>query len=151
MRSDAFVGTWRLVSYRWIDDDGRVTFPYGHAPVGYLIYTDDGHMAVNFMSASRRRFLAGRFSDATGEEQRRAKKTYQAYSGTYEVRDDKMIHHVEVSLFPNWVGMDQERYFELADNRLCLSTEPLPFGGSRMTAYLEWERAPAAPPQEPEQ
>jgi hypothetical protein len=140
MKEHAFVGTWRLVSCRWIDDDGRVTYPYGRSPVGYLIYTDTGHMGVNFMSANRRRFSSQHLLAASAEEERSAKKSYQAYSGRYEVRGDKMIHHVEVSLFPNWVGQEQERYYTLEGNILCLSTEPLPFRDTHQTAYLEWER-----------
>jgi len=140
MTKHLFVGTWKLVSYRWVDEDQHVSYPYGHSPVGYLIYTDTGHMAVNFMSANRRRFTAQHLLDASAQEERSAKKTYQAYSGRYEVRGDKMIHHVEVSLFPNWVGQEQERFYRLEGNLLCLSTEPLPFRNTYQTAHLEWER-----------
>jgi hypothetical protein len=146
MSSDGFVGTWRLVSCIWTDTAGAVTYPYGRSPVGYLIYTADGYMAVNFMSANRRRFASDRFPEAAAEEERGARKTYQAYSGRYEVRDGRMIHHVEVSLFPNWVGRDQERFYELDGDRLRLSTEPLPFGSSYQVAHLEWQRVTATPP-----
>lgn len=140
MTEAQFVGTWRLVSCRWVDDDGRVTYPYGRSPVGYLIYTDTGHMAVNFMSANRRRFASEVRTEGTPEEERSAKKSYQAYSGRYEVRGNTIVHHVEVSLFPNWVGREQERFYELDGDRLCLSTEPLPSGKTHQTAHLEWER-----------
>ncbi len=140
MNENSFVGTWRLISCKWIDDEQHVTYPYGRSPVGYLIYTHSGHMAVNFMSANRRRFAATHPLQASAQEERSAKKSYQAYSGRYEVRGDKMIHHVEVSLFPNWVGEEQERFYQLDGNILCLSTEPLPFRDTYQTAYLEWER-----------
>ncbi|HEX6509132.1 MAG TPA: lipocalin-like domain-containing protein [Chloroflexota bacterium] len=145
-----FVGTWRLVSCIWEGPDGRITYPYGRSPVGYLIYTDDGYMAVNFMSSGRHRFASEQRFEATGQEERRARKTYQSYSGRYEVRGDRMIHHVEVSLFPNWVGRDQERIYRLEGDRLCLSTDPLPFGNSHQIARLEWERVstPQAAPVE---
>jgi hypothetical protein len=144
MTEDLFIGTWRLVSCRWVDDDGRVTYPYGRSPVGYLIYTNTGHMAVNFMSATRRRFASENRMKGTPKEERAARKSYQSYSGRYEVRGDKIIHHVEVSLFPNWVGREQERFYELEGDRLCLSTEPLPFGKTHQTAHLEWERVSAS-------
>jgi hypothetical protein len=101
-------------------------------------------MAVNFMSANRRRFASEDRMQGTPEEERSAKKSYQAYSGRYEVRDDKIIHHVEVSLFPNWVGREQERFYEFEGDRLCLSTEPLLYGKTRQTAHLEWERVSAS-------
>lgn len=144
MTQTHFIGTWRLVSCRWVDDDGRVTYPYGRTPVGYLIYTETGHMAVNFMSSQRRRFASEAPEQGTSEEERAAKKSYQAYSGRYEVRGDKIIHHVEVSLFPNWVGREQQRFYELEGDRLCLSTERLPQGKTHQTAYLEWERVSPA-------
>jgi hypothetical protein len=96
------------------------------------------------MSANRRRFASEQPLDGTSEEERTAKKSYQAYSGRYEIRDNKVIHHVEVSLFPNWVGREQERFYELEGDRLCLSTEPLPYGQTHQTAHLEWERIPTS-------
>jgi hypothetical protein len=55
--------------------------------------------------------------------------------------EDRVVHHVEVSLFPNWVGSAQVRHYELAGNRLTLSTAPLLQGGRERRAYLVWERA----------
>ncbi len=48
--------------------------------------------------------------------------------------------HVEVSFFPNWVGHDQERFFEFSGNRLALSTPPVLIEGRQQRAYLIWER-----------
>ncbi len=46
---------------------------------------------------------------------------FVAYAGRYSFRGDRVIHHVELSLFPNWVGTDQQRWVELAGDRLTLS------------------------------
>jgi hypothetical protein len=51
------------------------------------------------------------------------------------------VHHVEVSLFPNWVGSAQERVYACSGDRLSLSTAPLLQRGSEQRAYLVWERA----------
>jgi Lipocalin-like domain len=64
-----------------------------------------------------------------------------SYCGTYEFRGETVIHHVELSLFPNWVGVDQERLVEVRANRLTLSTRPTLFAGVQQTARLVWERA----------
>jgi hypothetical protein len=42
-----------------------------------------------------------------------------------------VIHHVEPSLFPNWVGGDQERWVELAGDQLILSASPLLLAGKQ--------------------
>ena len=50
-----------------------------------------------------------------------------------------MIHHVELSLFPNWVGTDQQRSVELSGDRLILS-QPLLLAGTQQVPRLVWER-----------
>jgi hypothetical protein len=47
---------------------------------------------------------------------------------------------VELSLFPNWVGSDQERWVELAGDRLTLSASPLLLSGKQQVPCLVWER-----------
>lgn len=51
-----------------------------------------------------------------------------------------MVHHGEMSLFPNWIGADQERLVDLRGNRLTLSTRALLLRGIQQTAHLIWER-----------
>ena len=50
-----------------------------------------------------------------------------------------MVHQVELSLFPNWVGVEQERLVEVSEDTLTLSTRPLLFGGEERTAHLIWK------------
>ena len=73
------------------------------------------------------------------EEKAQAAETYVSYCGRYEFRGDTVVHHVEHSLFPNWVGVEQERLIDLEGNRLTLSTRPMLLGGIRRTAHLIWE------------
>ncbi len=49
-------------------------------------------------------------------------------------------HYVEGSMFPNWEGQVQERYFNLNDNLLTLSTPPLAYGTENTVGVLVWER-----------
>jgi hypothetical protein len=55
------------------------------------------------------------------------------------------VHHVELSLFPNWVGTDQERSVELAEHRLILSASPLLLAGTQQVPRLVWERVDPFP------
>jgi hypothetical protein len=64
---------------------------------------------------------------------------FVAYAGRYSFHGDR-VHHVELSLFPNWVGSDQERWVELAGGRLILSASPLPLAGRQQVPRLIWER-----------
>jgi hypothetical protein len=65
---------------------------------------------------------------------------FVAYAGRYSFHGDRVIHHVELSLFPNWVGSDQERWVELAGDRLTLSASPLLLAGKLQVPRLVWER-----------
>jgi hypothetical protein len=37
--------------------------------------------------------------------------------GRYEFRGDTVVHRVELSLFPNWVGVEQERLVDVLPSR----------------------------------
>jgi hypothetical protein len=45
-----------------------------------------------------------------------------------------------MSLYPNWIGADQERLVDLKGDRLTLSTRSLLLRGIQQTAHLTWER-----------
>ena len=139
MTQDTFIGTWRLLSYEIRRADGEIKYPWGQDPVGLLIYSGDGYMSVAMMSASRTRFVDKDVKKGTNEEKAAAVDTYVSYSGRYEVQGDTVIHHVEVCLFPNWVGNEQKRTFQFDGKRLTLST-PLPGGDIQRRAHLVWER-----------
>jgi hypothetical protein len=53
---------------------------------------------------------------------------------------------VELSLFPDWVGSDQERSVKLAGARLTLSASPLLLAGKPQVPRLVWERVDLSPP-----
>jgi hypothetical protein len=141
MIQNQFVGTWRLVSWENRDEDGNVSYPMGQDAVGYIMYTEDGYMSANLMKANRPTFTAGDLLGGTPEEKARAAETYIAYCGQYEIQTNKVIHHIKASLFPNWVGLKQERFFEfIGNNQLSLSAAPFLMSGKQRTARVLWER-----------
>jgi hypothetical protein len=134
------IGTWRLQSFHIKTADGQVTYPFGRDAVGYYIFADSGYMSVAIMGAQRPKFAAGDILAGSIEEKVAAAEAYVSYSGQYEIQADKLIVHPEVSFFPNWVGVDQVRLFELTDKSLTLSTASLLLRGVQQTAHLVWER-----------
>jgi hypothetical protein len=137
---DPLVGAWRLIS--WVNQaaDGRVTYPMGTDAVGYLIYTADRRFSVIISRADRPRFAAEDLFGGTMKEQAQAVEDFVAYAGRYSFHGDRVVHHVELSLFPNWVGSDQQRSAELSGDRLILSASTLLLGGERQVPRLVWER-----------
>jgi len=140
MASNPLVGLWRLVSFELRDLDGQASCPFGEAAQGYIIYGENGHMSVNIMAAGRTRFASDDQTAATSEEKIAAADTYISYAGRYSLEDGKVLHHVDVSFFPNWVGTDLIRLFEIKGDLLSLSTPTIRVGGERRTAHLLWER-----------
>ncbi len=145
MPEDSLVGTWRLVSWEDRDAQGQVSWPVGQDAHGYIMYTAEGYMSVQIMMASRPLFAAGDLLSGSSAEQAGAAATYIAYAGRYERRENAVIHYVELSLFPNWVGTQQERLLELSGDRLTLSTHPILLGGRQQEAHLIWERVRDTP------
>ena len=136
-----FVGTWKLVSLETRGENGKVTYPFGKDALGYIMYSADGYVSVTIFPKNRRRFNTQDILGGTIEEKVAAAESYISYFGRYEVMQDSVIHHVEASFFPNWVGVDQERFYRFDGNRLTLSTAPMLVNGKRQTVHLIWDKS----------
>ncbi len=137
------VGSWRLRRWVAIADDGSEALPMGDAPDGLLIYSGDRRMIAMLGSGERPRFAADDVTGGTDAERAAAFSTLIAYGGPFEIEGDTVLHHVETSLFPNWVGTVQRRRWELdqAERRLILTSPPVTLGGVTRIQRLSWERA----------
>jgi hypothetical protein len=140
MTSNPLVGTWRLASWENRSADGTISYPLGRDAVGLITHTADGYMFVAMMRADREPFPAGDLLGGSQKEKARAAESYVSYCGRYGFRGDSVIHRVELSLFPNWSGVDQERFVEVTGNRLTLWTRPLLLSGTEQSARVVWER-----------
>jgi len=140
MDKNAFIGTWKLVSFILQNPDGTVSNPFGLEPGGYIFYMADGYMAVAFMAAGRPQYHNQDPMAGNMQEKAAAVDTFISYCGTYEVQGNEVVHHIEVSLFPNWTGKDQRRFYQFKGRQLILSTTPQVFQGSERSAILVWER-----------
>ena len=139
-----FVGTWRLISYTAVTSGGETIYPMGRNAQGRLTYEAGGRMAVQLGDPDRRAFAASDFRAGTDAELRAAFGGYLAYYGSYTVDVDRgvVVHHLEMSWFPNWIGGDQVRYFDLQAGRLTLKTPPMVIAGVEQVSSLVWERLP---------
>lgn len=140
MSEDQLVGTWRLLSFEAKHQDGCITLPFGEDPVGFITYTPDGYMSVQFGRADRSPLSVGDWAGAPPLEIAAAARGYIAYCGKYEVRDGEVVHRVESSLMPNWIGGKQLRQLTLGANTIMLSTPSLIFDGQQIVATLVWQR-----------
>jgi hypothetical protein len=135
------VGTWRLISYEIMDHHGHSRYPLGEESAGILVYDRQGNMTGQMMKAKRHRYASDDMRKGTSEEMASAIKSYLAYFGKYSIDENNqsVTHIVEGSLFPNWVGTHQTRFFRFTRDTLVLSAG-FNAGGKEHTAILTWKR-----------
>ena len=135
-------GVWRLLSSEFRTSHGDVIHPLGEDALGQAIFTESGYMSGQLMRQNRPLFASGDQASGTDDEIKAALQGYIAYYGPCEVDvDNKTVSTVvEGSLFPNWVGGQQLRYYELTDDRLILKTPAISYGDLEITGVLTWER-----------
>ncbi len=138
----ALLGAWELVSAEYRGNDGTVAEYLGEHPEGMLVYTAGGLMSVHLMRRNRPRFATNDRLGGTPEQIKAAFQGYHGYYGTFSVdeREQSVTHHLQGASFPNWVGVDQKRFFHRAGNELTLRTVPLLLGGQEAVGYLVWRR-----------
>jgi Lipocalin-like domain len=117
---ERLVGTYRVVAMEHSTDDGEVGRPFGDEPRGVIVYTAEHYMIAVLMRADRPRFAAGDILGGTESERAAAFATANAFAGRWELVDEEIVHHLEVTTFPNWVGTQQRRRFDLTDTHLTL-------------------------------
>lgn len=139
-----FIGTWRLVTFETRFGDGRVTRRFGDDAEGRITYTPDGRVWVFVAKADRPHFANSDMQLGSSEEYTEAMRSYIHYSATVEIDSEnrQILHHVDGSLFPNWKGGVQRRFYEFTDdgNRLELTTPSVSVGTATAIGALAWER-----------
>jgi hypothetical protein len=143
---NAIVGSWEIEAVESRNDDGSVDHPFGPAPRGLLVYTPEGLVTVHLAGTNRARFASEDHLKGTPDELKMAFATYVAYFGRFELNEAEgvILHHVEGSAFPNWVGNVQRRNISLEGDRLTLSTQPMMIGDRTRTSVLVWRRSARA-------
>ena len=133
--AERLVGSWELVSYEIIAEDGARRS--GNYDRGQITYDASGRMSAHLMHSSNKADVSPQTDDLRAAAFRR----YLGYYGPFVVdtAGGTVTHHVDGSSNPSWVGTRQVRYYALsADNtQLTLSLRD----GARTTQSLVWRRS----------
>jgi hypothetical protein len=139
--SQKIVGTWKLVSWTYVDAKGHTEDFFGKESSGILMYDNYGYMNAQLMRLPRKTMSAQRLFEGSDEEIREAYQTYAAYYGRYEERrPGEFIHVVEGSLFPNWTGKEEVRFAKIDGEFLTLSAPPVTVNGEEVTFNVLWRK-----------
>lgn len=128
------IGVWKLRSCLRTYKDGRTEHPFGEKPIGRIEYDKAGRMSALLMRPGRPSTLP-----PGTELDNDAVTGFVAYFGTFDIDEatQSVIHHVQASLAPSWVGTNLKRHFRFDADRLIL-TRP----ASGISDELVWEREP---------
>ncbi len=142
MEKQSIVGVWRLADITRRNEQGQIRRLYGHATHGLAIYTDSGYVSITLMAAERPDHSGGGdIRGGTPDEKQNAFDTYMSHCGRYTVEGETVTHHIEMSLFPNWTGTEQRRWFRRDGEQLIVRTPPISSDGDMWVYELVWIRA----------
>ena len=104
------IGAWRLVWDEDVDANGKMV---RLNETGIIMYTSDGHMAVQIRTHGGSPRQAVVQYDKGG---------YEGYYGTFTVneKDHSVTHHVEGALVESLLGKDLTRVYEFSGKQLIL-------------------------------
>ena len=138
----SFTGAWKLISSEMRSSSGKVQYPLGEDCAGRLIVDSAGNFTAQLMRPDRDEFASGDIVRGTDQEIRTAYQGFVAFWAKIEVDEEKkeMTYVVEGSLFPNWIGHRNLRYYEFEGNRLTLKTPAFLMAEQEVTGVLVWER-----------
>lgn len=137
---EQFVGTWSLVSIRYVRPDGTAIEPFGPNAKGMLVF-DGSRFATQVMAANLPKFASNNRMVGTPQEFEAVSKGVVAYFGTYSVNEAARIVtlHIARSSFPNWEETDQQRKFEFVGDELRY-TAASSTANPAEAAQLVWKR-----------
>ena len=140
----AFLGSWRLLSFETRRSSGQVDRPFGPNPGGVITYSEGQRLSAMLWRLDRTPFAVEDQQQGSAEEYAAAVRSIVQYVGTFELRADEstIVHRIEQSVFPNLNGVEQVRFYEVSDDEdgLVLTTPPIVYGGEAVVSALTWRR-----------
>ncbi|MCB1107000.1 MAG: lipocalin-like domain-containing protein [Chlamydiia bacterium] len=121
MQKSDLIGVWKLQSFAIQSPDGEEIYPYGKNAKGYLIYTPEGYLSVHIMSSKRPTGGEYQFKKGSNEEKIEAAENYGGYVGTYQLKEDLIIHLAELSGFTRLIGSPERKHVSLSSDQLTIS------------------------------
>jgi lipocalin-like protein len=140
LTKNIWLGTWRMRSWTYeIVSSGERRDALGADPHGWIIYSPERVMVL-VLKRNRKKPVGPL---PTPEEKLALYDTMFAYSGTYTVKSDRVIHHLDMSWNEAWTGTEQVRFCSIEGDILTYTSAPAknPLDGSEVVHTVKFERA----------
>ena len=136
---ELILGSWRMTS--WVTRDvatGERRDALGDNPQGSVVYSPE---RVTFLIVKNNRIRPERLPP-TAEEKIALFDTMFAYSGSYTVEPDRVVHHVDMSWNESWSGTEQVRFCRVEQDTLTYTSAPAknPFDGCEVVHEVTYLR-----------
>jgi hypothetical protein len=118
---------------------GVVTDAMGADPIGYIAYQADGRMMALVVDRHRPRLKGDTPTDA---EKVALFDSMLAYSASYTLEENRVIHHVDASWNPAWGVTDLIRPYTLEGDKLVIRGAPGvdPITGEEVIYRMEFRK-----------
>jgi hypothetical protein len=121
-QASQIVGVWKYASFSNKEvETGKMTYPLGEKPNGYIVYTKGGRIIFTLVGDKRPQPAA---SGATDAERISLFNTLFAGSGTYKIEGNTGIVTFDSSWLQVWTGTTQKRTFAISGNKLTIASDP---------------------------
>jgi len=138
---ERILGTWRMLSWtRKLIGSGEEVDALGPDPFGYINYAPDNRVMVFVLRKDRLRPAANLPTDA---EKIALFDSMFAYTGTYVVESDRVLHMLDGSWNESWTGTQHTRLMNFDGDHLVYTTPEAidPMDGQLCTYNVTFERA----------
>ncbi|RWA75733.1 MAG: hypothetical protein EOQ28_08820 [Mesorhizobium sp.] len=136
---DLLLGSWKMTS--WMTRDvatGERREALGQDPQGIVIYMPE---RVIFFILKNNRKRPERLPPSDQEKIALFESMF-AYSGSYTVEPDRVVHHVDMSWNEAWSGTEQVRFCSVDEHTLSYTSPPSqnPFDGREIVHEVTYVR-----------
>jgi hypothetical protein len=134
-QTPSIIGTWTLTGADKILLNGTRVPDYGISPHGLVIFTADGHYAIQIYRADRMPFASGDKLKGSPEEYKEASLGMSVHFGSYTIDPAKstISFHIDRASFPNLDDATQVRSYELHGEELSWKVTARPDGSVPVT------------------
>ncbi|OQP43004.1 hypothetical protein A4H97_12720 [Niastella yeongjuensis] len=135
-------GTWTLISVVNIYPDSSREYPYGKDPQGLLMFDEKGNYAIQILKAVRPKIESGDKNKCTPEESTALVQGSNSHFGKYRVNEEKktITFMIEHAFYPNWEGIDQERFYTYTGSEIKYVVTHTTQGGRKVIAEVAWQK-----------